>query len=140
MPLFDFVGSGCSHIIQDIEFSGGSPHSMVATCPECQYPHSFDLSWARKATHHSVHPRERAVVYTHPGTGETIYPGRNDVPMPGRYKSQGFERRELTSLREVEKFESEQGVRSEKAWFDMEQAVVLTTVQHWVNCPITWRK
>jgi hypothetical protein len=58
------------------------------------------------------------VVWENPNTGEVKYPGRNDIQIPDRYSKQGFVRRELTSLREVERFEKDHNVRSEIAWFD----------------------
>ena len=38
--------------------------------------------------------------------------------MPKRYRQQGFQHRELKTLREVERFEREAGVQSEAAWFN----------------------
>jgi hypothetical protein len=38
--------------------------------------------------------------------------------MPSRYQQQGYARKELTSLREVERFEKSHGVSSEVAWYD----------------------
>jgi hypothetical protein len=38
--------------------------------------------------------------------------------MPDRYRQQGFQRKELSSLREIERFEKSHGVGSEVAWFD----------------------
>lgn len=66
-----------------------------------------------------IDPKERAVVWKHPVTGKVVYPGRNDRPMPVRYRERGYERVEVgASLREVEKFEKEHNVRSEAAWFN----------------------
>ena len=45
--------------------------------------------------------------------GHVRYPGQNTVPCPA-----GYEPVRLRSLREVERFEREHGVRSEMAWFD----------------------
>jgi hypothetical protein len=67
---------------------------------------------------HSIHPRERCVVWKHPATGDIVYPGRNDVPMPSRYVAQGYERHELGSIRAIHKHEQEQGVHSEISHFD----------------------
>ena len=67
---------------------------------------------------HSVHPSQRAVVYENPKTGQVVYPPRNDQPIPERYRKQGYVRRELGSLRALEKFEKEKGVGSEIAHFD----------------------
>lgn len=38
--------------------------------------------------------------------------------MPERYRKAGYVRKELPSLREIEKFESDHGVRSEIAHYD----------------------
>lgn len=84
---------------------------FVGSWPFC--PHE-----PTRPAHHSVHASERSVVYYHSGTGKAVYPGRNDVPMPDRYRNQGYERREFHSLRSLEKFEREQGVRAEVAHFD----------------------
>ena len=94
------------------------PDTVEVECERCGKSHEFYRSIRCIPTHHSIHARERAVVWQHPVTGEVTYPPQNDVPMPARYAKQGFQRRELNSLKEVEAFEREQGVRSEKAWFD----------------------
>lgn len=65
-----------------------------------------------------VHPQERSVVYRHPGTGKVAYAPRNDVPMPDRYRRWGYVREELPTLRDVERFEKQENVRSEVAWMD----------------------
>jgi len=57
-------------------------------------------------------------VWENPSTGEVRYPGRNDQPIPDRYAREGFTRRELTSLRDIQRFEKEHNVKSEVAWFD----------------------
>lgn len=57
--------------------------------------------------------RDGVVVFRDPATGAIRYPGRNDTPTPA-----GYERVEMRSLREVERFEREHNVRSEVAWFD----------------------
>lgn len=69
-------------------------------------------------THHSIHVRERTVVFRHPETGHVVYPGRNDVPIPTRYVDQGYQRHELGSLRTLQKFEKENNVSSEVANYD----------------------
>ena len=118
MPLHDYTAP-CGHAIIDEHFSGLAPLALADPCPVCGITHIFEKSWSSRTRQlHSIHTRERAVVYTNPATGETVYPGQNNLDMPVRYKRQGFERRELNSLREIEKFEKEAGVRSEVAWFD----------------------
>lgn len=61
---------------------------------------------------------EHAVVWENPATGEVRYPGRNDAPIPALYAGQGFQRKEFTSLRELQSFENRKGVRNESIWFD----------------------
>jgi len=84
----------------------------------------FEILWSDPTHRHTAaHPRERVVLWRHPKTGQVAYPGRNDAPMPERYRRLGYERVELTTLRSVERFERESaalgyGVRSEIAWFD----------------------
>jgi hypothetical protein len=46
---------------------------------------------------------ERAVIYTHPLTGERIVPPRADTPMPQTYVDRGFVRKEITSMSQFEK-------------------------------------
>lgn len=53
------------------------------------------------------------LVFVNQKTGEVRYPGRHDAVPPA-----GYARQHLRSLREVERFEREHGVRSEMAWFD----------------------
>ena len=64
------------------------------------------------------HPSEAAVVWRHPGTGDVKFTARNDVPIPERYRRQGYERFEMRNLRHLEKLEKATGTRSERAWFD----------------------
>ncbi len=73
---------------------------------------------AIRPSHHSVHVRDRAVVWEHPGTGEVRYPGKNDAPMPARYQKEGFVRKEFPNLRSLEKFERSHGVLNDKAHYN----------------------
>lgn len=79
----------------------------------------FQIYWnARPANARSLQPKETTVVYEHPVTGKVVYPGRNDQRMPERYKRQGYERKELTSLHQVDKFSKAQNVVNEAAHFN----------------------
>jgi hypothetical protein len=87
-------------------------------CPDCglylevgDWP--FCPHESTRKAHHTVHANERVVVFENPATGEIRYPGRNDIPVPKRYADQGFVRKELPSLRSVEKFERQHGVRND---------------------------
>lgn len=57
--------------------------------------------------HAAVHHKERCVVFRDKN-GKIHYPGRNDVAAPA-----GFERVELNSFREIEKFSRENNTRNE---------------------------
>ena len=79
----------------------------------------MEVFWSYNHTHRaSVDLKERAVVWENPQTGEVRYPPKNDVPIPERYSKVGFQRRELNSLKEIQRFEKEKGVKSEIAWYD----------------------
>lgn len=64
----------------------------------------------------AVHPRERTVVYENPETGKIRYPGRADVPIPERYRQQGYVKREFTTRRELEHFEKQNRVLADHLW------------------------
>lgn len=113
MPRHDLVCDKCGSI--RLDFSSTSFDSL--THELCGG--TFEILWT------ASHPRdavasatERTVVWENPLTGEVRYPGRNDAPIPARYRDQGYVRRELSSLREVEKFEKSHGVRNQAAWYD----------------------
>lgn len=77
------------------------------------------ILWSQSnSVHRPCHPSETIVVWENPQTGETRYPARNDVPVPSRYVSQGFVRREIRNLHDVQKLEKEKHVVSEIANFD----------------------
>lgn len=67
---------------------------------------------------HAVPPKERSVVWKHPVTGQIRYPGRNDVPMPERYASIGYERHEMVHASDLHKFERDNNVCNEKLNYD----------------------
>ncbi len=91
--------------------------------PDCGlYLEVGDWPWcpheSTRKVPYQVHPNERVVVFENPATGEIRYPGRNDVPVPERYAKQGFVRKELPTLRAVEQFEREHGVRNDKMHYN----------------------
>ncbi len=92
-------------------------------CPECGfYLNIGDWPWCPHEeihpSHHTVHSSERAVVFENPATGEVRYPGRNDAPIPERYKKEGFVRKEFPTLASLERFERSHGVRNDKAHYN----------------------
>lgn len=79
----------------------------------------MEICWqATNSIHSPCHPSETIVIWEHPQTGQVMYPARNDVPMPARYRSQGYVRREIRNLADVRKFEKEKKVVAECAEFD----------------------
>lgn len=61
---------------------------------------------------------ETCVVWEHPVTGEVRYPGRNDAKMPVVYQREGFQKKTMRSLHEIQRFEKQHGVLNERAWYD----------------------
>lgn len=53
------------------------------------------------------------MIHRNPQTGDVRYVGSHDAKL-----KPGYQREYLRSLREVERFERDNGVRSEMAWFD----------------------
>lgn len=90
----------------------------LPVCKSCNIRTEIEYSTPR--SHHlvSVHNSERSIVWRNPRNGHIAYPGRNDVPMPERYRKHGYEKHELSTLRSLDKFCSEQRVTNEKASFD----------------------
>ncbi len=100
----------------------------MALCENCGQDYKLgQWPWCNGNGEHSrphgrqggaVHTSERAVVYRNPATGQVNYPARNDQPMPKKLERWGYERVELPSLRDVERLEKQDNVRSDVAWFD----------------------
>lgn len=101
-------------------------------CADCGFKAFSLLEWTRHTDEHAGTPHDddwyivpsrrsyaqwddgtAPVIFINEQTGEPRYPGRNDAVCPP-----GYRREHLRSLRAVEKFEKEQGVRSEMAWYD----------------------
>lgn len=79
----------------------------------------MEILWAASsAVHPPCHPSETVVIWEHPRTKHILYPGRNDAPMPAKYRAMGYQRREMRNLAEIRKFERENKVISECANFD----------------------
>ena len=119
MPLHDLICSSCHTTTR--HFLSPWPDRVV----HLEDGGQFEILWSDPGHTHTaqVHPRERIILWRHPKSGRVVYPGRNDAPMPERYRKLGYERVELSSLRSVERFEKEShaaghGVRSEVAWYD----------------------
>lgn len=80
------------------------------TCPSCQHElvigdFPFCPHGPYQGTLPAAEPKQRTVVYEQQGTGKIRYPGRADVPVPERYRQQGYVKREFETARALENFE-----------------------------------
>jgi hypothetical protein len=113
MPIHDVQCTKCGLIIENY-FSSPWPSSI-----RHEDGGELQILWRSSLpSTAAAHPRERTVIYQNPLTGEVSYPGRNDVDMPDRYRSLGFEKVEFEHARDVEKFEKEQNVVCEGLWYN----------------------
>jgi hypothetical protein len=107
MRFLDLVCHACETELYD-KFYMEVPD--VIPCPNCNNP--MDRLWTVSRRNAEWSDRDAIVVYRKPD-GSISYPGRNDAPTPA-----GCERITMRSLRQVESFERQHGVRSEIAWYD----------------------
>jgi hypothetical protein len=95
----NFTCSACGKTEEDVICTSGT-HIRTCSCGG-----RMEILWgATPRPWIGIHPRERAVVWYDPKTGRHATPGRNNVPMPSRYAKAGYERREFTTLRELDSF------------------------------------
>lgn len=113
MPRYDFFCEQCGEVFECFKTA---ELGATATCSTCE--REAQRVWMGKQHATAFHKTETTVVWRNPQTGKIEYPGRNDIPVPPRLAAMGFERHELRSLKEVERFEKHNGVRNERAWFD----------------------
>lgn len=76
-------------------------HKTVEEYPACDSSH---------VRNQQLSPKDRPVVWQHPQSGEVRYPGLNNSEMPKYYKDLGYERREIMSYNEHQKFCKERGL------------------------------
>lgn len=108
MRNVDLICNGCETRICDVMRSCGDSLPKCATCGL-----RMSEDWLPRVRHNAEWSDQNAVVVFKQPDGKILYPGRNDRPTP-----KGCERVTLRSLRQVERFEKENNVRSEIAWFD----------------------
>lgn len=118
MPRHDLQCSNpaCALVEWDVFYSPWPDFAI--RCSTCY--NLMEILWSRSSADipHACHPSESVVVWEHPVTGQVRYPGRNDTPIPERYQREGFVRKEIRTLRDIHKFESDHKVLNERAWFD----------------------
>jgi DNA-directed RNA polymerase subunit RPC12/RpoP len=112
--LHDYECDSCGALVEDLPLQKKSHR-----CPKCKkgtLQIIFRSLLARNAS--ALDSHSMTVVYEDPRTGKVAYPGRNDVPMPARYQQQGYVRKELRSLRELDRFSERHGLVNEAAHYN----------------------
>ena len=113
MPVIhDLICSACDYVMLD-----ASSEHIGAQCICGGVYEIYYANWYKRNAV-PLHPKDSVTVYQHPRTGKVLYPGRNDVPMPERYRAQGYERLHLRSLHEIDHFSRQHGVVNEAAHYD----------------------
>ena len=109
MPLHDFMCNLCGWIVVDMDIRN---EHMGCVCGQGQLEIYYH---ARTRSAIAIGPQDATVVYEHPVTKHVVYPGRNDQPMPERYRVSGYQRKEMRTLREIDRFSETHGLVNERA-------------------------
>lgn len=112
--LHDLICSRCSAISVDAVST-----LIDSECIDC-HAGRYEIyygNWGKRNAA-ALDARDSVSVYRHPKTKKIVYPGRNDVAMPERYRAQGYERVTMRSLRDIDKFSREHGVVNEAAHYN----------------------
>lgn len=112
LKVWDVGCRQCGKVTYDLLFS-----SWDAPVPACACGGERDKLIGTRQRSGQWHASERVVVYRGPG-GDVKYPGRNDQPMPQRYRQQGYERVEMASLATVTAHEKSTGTMCEALHYD----------------------
>ena len=109
MPVRHNYICSCGNIIED--YTGSTP----PMCCDAE----MEILWSVPSRPYiGIHPSERAIVWYNPATGKHATPGRADVPMPARYRKWGYERREFTTLRELDSFCKQNNLVNQRGSYD----------------------
>lgn len=107
----DMQCDNCGSVVYDL------PLSIEGT--KCTCGGTMEIFWnAPRRNAIAFDLKDAVVVYEHPETGKIVWPGRNDRPMPERYRLQGYARKEMRSLHEVDQFSKKHNVVNEAAHYD----------------------
>lgn len=113
MVQHDLLCSHCDKIFFDCLICPSSP----GRCPSCQYP--LEITYLpRHILNAACHPSETCVVYYSPKENKIQYPGRNDIPIPDRLQRRGYQRLEMRSIHDIQRFEKQHHVINERVWYD----------------------
>lgn len=112
MVIHDMICGACDEISLDRPYSDKGTLCRCGGVLEVYYGGRSAQNAAR------ISGPDTLALWKHPATGKVLYPGRNDVPMPERYRQQGYERIELRSLREIDSFSRRHNLVNEAAHYD----------------------
>jgi len=115
MPVIhDLICDACGEVYIDVMST-----SIGSECIHCKQGalEIYYGNWGKRNAA-ALDQESKVTVYKHPETGKVIYPGRNDAPMPERYQSAGYERVEMRSMREIDRFSKKHGVVNEAAHYN----------------------
>lgn len=122
--MHDFRCNSCSKTFLDItEFDRALGSVAPRPCPACNaLCHRVFLPRGnRNAT---IAAKERTVYYRGPN-GDIRIPGRNDVPMPEKFRRLGYQRVECESLADVRRLEREKGGVIEASNYDRNSSATM---------------
>lgn len=100
----------CEYKIRDLYLA--DPPEVFVHKADDGTVHTMEYVYVPRIRNAEWSDRDSVVVFKD-AKGQLRYPGRNDLPTP-----QGCARIVMKSLREVERFERQYGVRNEAAWYD----------------------
>lgn len=113
LPCHDMICDTCGHIERDVPLN---PSACVTHVP-CGT--RMVILWTNGTNHHaSVRASQRSVVWYNPKTGRHRTPGRNDVPIPDRYAKLGYERKEFTTLHDLDAYCKRENLVNEAAHYN----------------------
>lgn len=113
--IHDLICDRCGEILDDV------PSTVIGSkCAYCMKGRMeiYYGNWGRREKATPLDAKDATVVYEHPVTGKVVYPARNDIPMPERYRAAGFERVEMRTLNAIDRFSEKHGLVNEAAHYD----------------------
>ena len=97
MARHDYECQECGKISYD---TVNATDTMACTCGG-----NMIILWSYIARPHiGIHLKDRAVIWFNPANGKRATPGRNDIPMPERYRKAGYVRREFETLKSLDAY------------------------------------
>ena len=111
-----------THDMQCSSCDAATPNAALSVdgtlCRTCRKGR-MEIVWRSVNAHDAaVHPKERAVLYYSDKERKFQYPSRNDQTVPKRLEQRGYQRVEMTSLRDIQVHEKRTGTVSHVANYD----------------------